>query len=208
MPEDPFRVLLRRDGPVEPTLTVRFAVTEGMGQLTLPSANGDGRGAIRPDALAVFGEEYGVDPEVLRGARFVYILNQERQSFSLSRVTADICAQLRPDAWLELRPLVDHGFRYLVAPDELTGFPATPAPAPARVALPPAPPVDPTPVAADTVDPLDELTREAAIRHLRHQLRLVESLQQRLEATEKRLLASRGRERDLLDMLAKWQDTD
>ena len=193
---------------------MRFTVVEGMGQLTLPtlsgaSGGGEGRGAIRPETLSVFGEEYGVDPEVLRGARFVHILNQERQSFSLSRVTAELCAKLQPDAWVELAPLVDHGFRYLVAPDEMTSFPATPAPAPARVSLPAVLPADPTAVVSGvaTVDPLDELTRETAIRHLRHQLRLVETLQQRLEATEKRLAASRGRERDLLDMLAKWQDT-
>lgn len=204
--EDPFRVLIRRDGPVEPTLTVRFTVKDGMGQLTLPSISGDGRGAIRPDTLAVFGEEYGVEPDVLRGARFVHILNQERQSFSLSRLTPLLCAQLQTDAWVKLEPLVDHGFRYLVAPDEMTGFPATPAPAPARVNLPIV--SEAPPVVGDPADPLEELTRDAAIRHLRHQLRLVESLQQRLEATEKRLAASRGRERDLLDMLAKWQDTD
>ncbi|MBA2319678.1 MAG: hypothetical protein H0V89_00875, partial [Deltaproteobacteria bacterium] len=125
--EEPFRVLLRRDNAYEPAVTLRFNVTDGMGQLAVKLG---GRGE---PAMAVHYEETGIDPDILRAARFVYNLNQQRQSFALSRVTSELCARLSSDQWTELKPVIEFGFRYLVIPEEAL----VAAPAPVQVQVPP-----------------------------------------------------------------------
>jgi hypothetical protein len=229
--EEPFRVLVRKDSTYEPTITLRFNVADGMGQLSLKQS-----GRADPP-LTVHYEEAGIDPELLRAARFVYNLNQQRQSFALSRLSPELCARLPVEQWTELKPVIEFGFRYLVIPEEALAAPApvqvqvaasappanvtVPRPAPVRTADTPQParpeaeaepkraadrpvPMEPSLAAAA----LEGLTREAAIGHLRAQLVAVEAMHQRIELLERKLASARSRERDLLAVLTRWQERE
>ncbi len=232
--EDPFRVLVRKGNPYEAGITLRFTVAEGMGQLSLKSS---GRAEV---GLAVHHEEVGIDPELFRAARFVYNLNNQRQSFALSRLTPELCLRLSTEQWTELKPVIEFGFRYLVIPDgalatapiqvqvaasvvPLAGPASLPPPgafiAPAAVRagepLPSRPPESdnrierPVPMQpALAAAALEGLSREAALGHLRLQLTAVDAMHHRLEALERKLSASRAREKDLLAVLTAWQDRD
>jgi hypothetical protein len=230
--EDPFRVLLRKDNAYDPSVTIRFTVSDGMGQLSLKQP-----GKPEP-GMSVHFEETGIEPELFRAARFVYNLNQQRQSFALSRITPELCARLPVEQWTELKPVIEFGFRYLVIPED--AFSATPPPVQVQVAASvvpasapaaeamrtPAPraPAPATARAGDPVEPrterpvpmeptlaaaaLDGLSREAAIAHLRTQLAAVDALHHRLEALERKLASARSREKDLLAVLTRWQERD
>src|SRR4051812_15864714 len=118
--EDPFRVLIRRDNAYDPTLTLRFNIADGMGSLAIRTP---GRGEPQ---LSVHFEESGLEGEALRAARFVHVVHQQRQSYALSRLTAEVVGRLVPDAWVELKPLLEYGFRYLVAPEDLAASATAP----------------------------------------------------------------------------------
>lgn len=229
--EDPFRVLIRKDNAYDSTITLRFNVTEGMAQFSLKAP-----GRAEPP-LTVHHEEVGIDPDLLRAARFVYTLNQQRQSFALSRITSELCGRVPSDQWTELKTIIEFGFRYLVIPDDvLSAAPApvqvqiaavqvTPSVAPAAVprsagaaaAVRVGEPARAESALADRPVPmepglaaaaLEGLSREAALQHLRVQLTAVEGLHQRLEMMERKLASSRSRERDLLAVLTRWQERD
>lgn len=241
--EEPFRVFLRRDGPLEQTVTLRFVMSEGMGMMGM-------RRPGRPEPTPVMHyEDDGIDAELLRASRFVQVFQSgQRQSFALSRLNPEIVARLPADAWVELKPLVEFGFRYLVPPDEFNSAASAPSPAaaaavavtppprssgpassvpqsvprsnpaipasptPARPVAPPPPaptgdrPVPVTPALADKA--LDVLTRDQAIEYLKAEMQSVEDLHRLVEDLERRLEASRARERDLLEVLGRWQQRE
>lgn len=114
------------------------------------------------------------------------------------------------------------------APSPPAPAPAAPAPAPAPAAAPPpsvvatpasAPGRSPAPPAASGPLPppqvpvapalaqaaLSGLSREAALDHLKGEMAKVSALQGRIAELEELLKRSRGREKDLLDLMARWQ---
>ena len=128
--EEPFSIFLRRDNAYENTLTVRFQTDEGLGVLGIRKV---GRSEAPPSA---YFEENDVELEALRSGRFVHVLHGgQRQSFALSRLSPEVCQRLPHDAWTELRPHVEFGFRYLVIPDD--ALPSGAATAAVQVAVPP-----------------------------------------------------------------------
>lgn len=225
---EPFRVFTRRETGGGPALVIRFECKEGMGVLGIRKT---GRTDPPP---AVAAEEEEIDPVSLRAGRFVHVLpSGQRQSYALSRLSADVAQRLPNDRWVELRPHTEYGFRYLVAPDaDLNGTTAA-----VQVAAPPPPPPaevpplmgsgpatanrgapreatmpireptiplrEPTAPIPDAV--LRAMTREQAIEQLKGELMKVQMLQQRILDLEEGLRRSRTRERDLIDLLAKWQ---
>lgn len=246
--QQPFRVYVRREGGYELSLTVRFEATDGHGILALQ------RRKNKETAPALVHEESEVGPTELRGGRFIHVLGSSgrRQSYALSRLAEDVLERLPDDHWIQLEPLTEYGFRYLVAPDaEL--LPAQGGKAAAQVAVPtagvavaaprstprPSAPRDPELTAARPSGAPSALQRAmAAIRSTRPPDRPQDtlsrrtprpaptasvsaglrsppgppptgdatSLQARIEDLERRLAESLKRERDLLDLLAKWQE--
>ena len=251
---DPFRVYTRRNN-AGGALIIRFECKEGMGVLGIRKS-----GRTDP-APSVAYEEEDIDPTSLRAGRFVHVLpSGQRQSYALSRISAEVAVRLPSDRWVELKPHTEYGFRYLVAPDnELDGttaaveLDARPAPspsapstpravpravphaaphaashaAPPKAAIPvasplqsppreptiPAPPAHPptipthdqnTPLPSIAEAALRGLSREQAIEHLKVEMHKVHTLQRRLTDLEDSLKRSRARERDLIELLAKW----
>ena len=223
---EPFKVFARRQSG-GPGLVIRFECKEGMGILGIRM---QGRSDPQP---SVAYEEEGIDPTSLRVGRFVHVLgNGQRQSYALSRITTSVAGQLPTDAWAELRPQTEYGFRYLVVPNEdpapsaaagvpTAAAPAAAAPAPAApsaegppplpaVALEMRPPrpanlqVPVTPPLAESM--LADLTREKALDYLKGEMARVHQLQQQVEELGLALARSKSRERDLLNVLSKWQD--
>lgn len=221
----PFQVFARREN-IGAALVIRFECREGTAFLGLRKS---GRTDPAPSAAH---EEEEVDPAALRAGRFVHVLpSGQRQSYALSRLTADVTGRMPTDRWVELRPHTEYGFRYLVAPEaDLDGRVASVAVSPARPADVDAPPVrDPSPQPVPQRDPpsrsleaptlpapqtpmapglaestLRGLTREQAVEHLRGEMSKVHLLQQRIGDLEDQLRRSRARERELLDLLARW----
>ena len=108
---EPFQVYLRRESNFETTVTVRFELTEGMGVLGLRVG---GRTDPPP---SVHSEESNIEADDLRAGRFVHVLSGgRRQSYALSRVTADVIEHLSEGSWIELEAVTEYGFRYLVPP--------------------------------------------------------------------------------------------
>lgn len=234
---EPFRVFTRRETGGGPGLVIRFECKEGMGVLGIRKS-----GRTDP-APAVAAEEEDIDPVSLRAGRFVHVLaSGQRQSYALSRVSAEVAQRLPTDRWVELKPHTEYGFRYLVAPDaDLDGTVATiqvqvPPPESPRPPPPPDPvlgsgggvggirPREPSmPIREPTVPvreasvpvreptaPISDalfrgMTREQAIEQLKGELMRGQVLQQRLMDLEEALKRSRTRERDLIELLAKWQ---
>lgn len=218
---EPFKVFARRQ-PGGPGLVIRFECKDGMGILGIRM---QGRSDPQP---SVAYEEEGIDPSSLRVGRFVHVLaNGQRQSYALSRITTSVAGQLPTDAWAELRPQTEYGFRYLVVPDEpLTEASADAAPADPVAAAPAAPPAaapeapstaapQPVPRAAGLQVPvtpplaesmLSSLGRDQAVDYLKGEMARVAQLQQQVEDLGLALAKSKSRERDLLNVLSKWQD--
>jgi hypothetical protein len=239
-PSDPFRVHIRRQNHADPVVVLRFEVKEGMGILGLRQL---GRDAPPP---SVHHEEQEIDPGALRAGRFVHVLpSGQRQSYALSRLTEDIAGRLPYDAWANLSPVSEFGFRYLVVDEEaLIQAPgratvsASQPPSSAQVNPSAAPSLRapgltatrPTSVArvggaseAKSVGraslpprqvPIAPALAEAALRGLdpgdaagllKDEMKKVEALHDRLAQVETQLGASQARERDLLEVLSKWQ---
>ena len=250
---EPFHVFARRENGQSNTLVLRFECKEGMGILGIRKS-----GRTDPAPSAAY-EEEEIDPAALRAGRFVHLLpSGQRQSYALSRLSAEVTNRMPVDRWLELRPLTEYGFRYLIAPDtDLDGTVAsvqvTPAPAPRgdsgpdsipQFELPPVAVKEPTgpipplreappaatpagarepvrnpvrtvptsmpppqtpmaPAIADTA--LRMIPKEAAIEQLKAEMLKVHVLQQRVAALEEDLRRSRSRERDLIELLSKWE---
>lgn len=272
---EPFVVFARRENAGTGGLVIRFECKEGMGILGIRKS-----GRTDPAPSAAY-EEEEIEPASLRAGRFVHVLpSGQRQSYALSRISAEVTNRMPYDRWIGLKPHTEYGFRYLVAPDtELDGTvasirvapepapaPSEPAPAPVRAADTPdpvprfeLPPVrEPTgPIPVLTLSPLAEtplpvatrpaapareirrappslppnlpaaipagmpalqtpmapsiaenalrmMPKEVAIDHLKAEMQKVHVLQQRIAELEDTLRRSRVRERDLLDLLAKW----
>lgn len=260
---EPFKVFARRES-VGSGLVIRFECKEGMGVLGIRKS-----GRSDPAPVAAY-EEEEIEPASLRAGRFVHVLpSGQRQSYALSRLSAEVAGRMPTDRWVELKPHTEYGFRYLVAPDseldstvaavavglpraERTGpipIPAAnpsaspaapddapviesrpepaprPAPAP-RVSTQPAPertnpttgPVPMPPREASTGLPppqsamspvlaeaaLKLLTKEQAVDQLRSEMTKVMVLQQRVAELEELVRRSKSRERDLLELLARW----
>lgn len=230
--EVPFRVYARRDNEIEANLVIRFEVNEGMGVLGMRIA-----GRSDPEPSPHY-EERDIAPDTLRAGRFVHVKHTgQRQSYALSRIAVEVAARLPTDQWVELTPVTEYGFRYLVVPDEFlqednsvvqvavaTPPPQASRPTPvARVdqaapstPIPPAQPIETTalPRAPTPMEPalaesaLAGLSRDKAIEHLRAQSRAVQSLHTAVADLQRRLGASERRERDLLDVLSRWQRLD
>lgn len=171
--DTPFRVHVRPDPSMQDALVVRFELNEGMGVLGLRKV---GREDPQP---TVHFEETEVDAEYLRAGRFVHVLaSGQRQSYALSRISADIIRRLPDDQWVELKPVTEYGFRYLVVPEELAlkartaaaiavGPAVQVASAPAGVtetgsASPVAPAPRPQPVTKISATPAPSADRQAA----------------------------------------------
>src|SRR6185503_6184676 len=129
---EPFRVFARRENVGTGGLVIRFECKEGMGILGIRKA-----GRTDPSPSAAY-EEEEIDPASLRAGRFVHVLpSGQRQSYALSRISAEVTNRMPYDRWIELKPHTEYGFRYLVAPDgDLDGTVAsvqiTPPGAPAK----------------------------------------------------------------------------
>jgi len=87
-------------------------------------------------------------------------------------------------------------------PEPASETPETPA-APQAAAADPAPQVPVSPSIADAA--LEGLDTDALRAHLREEMAKVDTLQTRVTALQKALDESQAREKDLLDVLAKWQ---
>ena len=124
----PFDVLVRQENTGEVRLVIKFECREGMGVLGIRKVD-----RVDPPPSAVY-QEADIEPGSLKAGRFVHVLGSgQRQSYALSRLSADIAARLPTDAWVELKPHSEYGFRYLVVPDEALQD-AAPAAAAAAVA--------------------------------------------------------------------------
>lgn len=221
----PFDVFVRQEASDDVRLVIKFECKEGMGVLGIRKVD-----RVDPAPSAVY-QEADVDPESLRAGRFVHVLGSgQRQSYALSRLTPEIAGRLPTDAWVELQPHTEYGFRYLVVPEEAlkpaTGAAAAvaavaaPAARPAPVSLPDArapqaAPSEgtsvPSPVAmapALAEGALKGLSREDAVRHLREEMSKVATLQAEVSRLKNEVRKSHGREQDLVAMLGKWRDAE
>lgn len=214
----PFKVLVRPDLGSPDALVLQFEVDEGLGVLGLRKP-----GRVEPQPTVHY-EETDISVDLMRAGRFVHVLGGgQRQSYALSRITQELVRRLPTDRWTELRPMTEYGFRYLVIPEEVANRrpPAaavtvsaplasavsmsstpSPAPAPARDTLPPRRvPVDPELARAA----LERLTADEALDMLRRQMAEVEQLHLHVIELENQLEQSRARERDLIELLSRWQ---
>lgn len=216
MDGEPFQVFARRDSN-GPGLVIRFECKEGMGILGIRKM-----GRKDPTPSAVY-EEEDIEVSALRAGRFVHVLGTgQRQSYALSRISADVAANLPADAWTELKPQTEYGFRYLVVPGlaEATSTPPAPEPAPPAPSLedertaPTSSGPSASRVAGATQVPmnpqlaqvaLDGLSKEQALEYLRTEMAKVEDLSRRVVELEAALRRSAGREQDLLEVLARWR---
>ncbi len=217
---EPFQVFARRDSN-GPGLVIRFECKEGMGILGIRKL-----GRKDPTPSAVY-EEEDIEPSALRAGRFVHVLGTgQRQSYALSRISPDVAMRLPADAWTELRPQTEYGFRYLVVPEASSSEALVPddEPEPARdedrtaptsSAAPksagPRPASSPPSAGQVPMNPqlarsaLDGLSRDQAIEYLRIEMAKVEDLGRRVAELEAALRRSEGREQDLLEVLARWR---
>jgi len=64
-------------------------------------------------------EELDIAPDTLRGGRFIHLLadTAKRQSYALSRLTADKLAYLPEGEWVALEATTEFGFRYAILPE-------------------------------------------------------------------------------------------
>ena len=195
----PFSVYVRKNHAT-PGVEVRFLVNDGTAILRL-------RGG-RTEESVVRNEVKGVQIDALRAGRFVHVLpNGARQTYALSRVSADLERRLDPGGWHPLLPKVDAGFRYLVPGDFGPGTQAGTKERKERtVAVKPLPPdnvpVDPALAQAA----LARLDREGALRMLTMEMKKTSALHSRVSRLEEELAASRSREADLLEVLGRWQE--
>ncbi|MEQ1565972.1 MAG: hypothetical protein ABMA64_10075 [Myxococcota bacterium] len=253
---EPFAVSVRRES-VGGGLMIRFECKEGMGVLGIRKS-----GRSDPAPVAAY-EEEEIDPASLRAGRFVHVLpSGQRQSYALSRVSAELAARVPIDRWLTLKPQTEYGFRYLVvAESDLDGTTASvavgsPTPEPrSRATDPRTGPVDeprsptPGPVTGPvphppslhrTVEPSAErtgrggeritplptpdalpppqtpmapaiaeaalklLSKEQSIELLKTEMHKVHRLQQRVSDLEDALQRSKQHERDLIELLSRW----
>ena len=266
--EGPFRVFVKREPGYELTLTCRFEVLDGMGVLGIRRP-----GRADPEASTQY-EETELEADALRAGRFIHVLQDgRRQSYALSRLTAELLNRISTERWCPLEPVTEFGFRYLVLPEEalddaagaaaVAAAPAAAVSAPsgpaARAARGPAargmstsggrpapkqaprrgPPrgtARPAPVAStrsggpgasrvsgsrpgmpprgtslapDLADAaLSKLSPAEALDRLRKEMAKVEQLHRRVEELQDRLRASGQREKDLLELLGKWQERE
>ena len=159
-----FEVHARRESASDNRLVIRFECKEGMGILGIRKID-----RTDPGPSTVY-QEGEIDPESLRAGRFVHVLsNGQRQSYALSRLTPDTAARLPADAWVELQPHSEYGFRYLVAPEDKLLAPREPSAPAANVAAVAAAvvaaPVTPSapPASAPAAAPLGALRPPAAV---------------------------------------------
>jgi hypothetical protein len=112
MGDDPFRMWIRREEGYESTCTVRFETEHGRAVLGI-------QGLGEADATSHF-EGTGIKLDALRGGRLVHVLpGGQRRSYALSRLTPEVVDKLPSTQWVELEPVTEYGFRYLVFPKEL-----------------------------------------------------------------------------------------
>ncbi|MBX2800905.1 MAG: hypothetical protein KTR31_24705 [Myxococcales bacterium] len=223
---EPFQVFARRNVN-GPNLVIRFECKEGMGILGIRKS-----GREEPPPSSAY-EEENIEPSSLRAGRFVHVLQSgQRQSYALSRISSEVAGRLPTDSWVELKPQTEFGFRYLIvdegalgaaprttsAADEPTrppdaGAPRPPRPtaAPSTASAPSAPPpasaaAQPVPAQPQLTEAaIARLTKEQAVDHLRTELARVRTLEQRLKDLQSVVQRSKQRERDLLELLGKWQ---
>ena len=109
---EPFSVFARRENAGTGGLVIRFECKEGMGILGIRKS-----GRTDPAPSAAY-EEEEIEPASLRAGRFVHVLpSGQRQSYALSRISAEVTNRMPYDRWIALKPHTEYGFRYLVAPD-------------------------------------------------------------------------------------------
>jgi hypothetical protein len=224
---EPFQVSARREGSGSDSLVIRFECNEGMGILGIRKV-----GRTDPPPSSSY-EEDDIEPDSLRAGRFVHVLGSgQRQSYALSRISPEIAARLPTERWVELKPQTEYGFRYLVAPEEELGAgnaavatatadaapaaaaavavaapAASDAPAPRAAASPADVPLPPrqTPMSPPLAHAaLGALTKDQAIEHLKGEMAKVELLHGRVSELEEAMRKSRARERDLMELLARW----
>lgn len=218
---EPFQVFARRETAGE-SLVFRFECNDGMGILGVRKV-----GRQDPAPATVY-EEADIDPASLRAGRFVHVLpSGQRQSYALSRIAPEIAARLPTDKWVELKPHSEYGFRYLVAPEDqlvdpskpavvavaataapasaAAGAPSAPAPAAAPRNPPSLPPTQ-TPMSPALAEAaLKAMGKDQAIEALKGEMAKVDQLHRRVTELQAELEKSRARERDLLDLLGRWQ---
>lgn len=106
-----FEVFVRRDSSPD-RLVFRFECKEGMGVLGIRKAD-----RTDPQPSSVY-QESDIDPDHLKVGRFVHVLTSgQRQSYALSRIDREVGKRLPDSAWVELEPLTEYGFRYLIVPE-------------------------------------------------------------------------------------------
>ncbi|MEZ4319634.1 MAG: hypothetical protein R3F61_19115 [Myxococcota bacterium] len=112
--DDPFRMWIRREDGYEVLCSVRFEAEHGRAQLSLRI-----QGREDPDPVSHY-EEDNIPAEAVRQGRFVHVLpGGNRRSYALSRLTQEMIEQLPGGRWVELEPLTEFGFRYIIFPKDL-----------------------------------------------------------------------------------------
>lgn len=205
--EDPFKFWVRMDQGHQ-TCGIRYEMQVGRAVLSLPLQS-------REDPAPVSHyEELDIPAEVMRAGRFLQVLpSGNRRSYGLSSLTAEAVGRLEANRWVELEPISEQGFRYLILPRNAgsdrpaaVSVPAgTPVPA-ARAAAGGDRPPRQVPVApALAREALSRLSHQDAIGYLQAEMAKVEALHQHLSELERRLAASEAREKDLMTVLQRWQ---
>jgi len=228
-----FQIYVRRLPGYELSLSLKFKVANEMGVIAV-------RQPGRPEpAASTAAEATELDVGVLQASRFIHIPrgSTRRNSFAFSRLSAEALERLPEGDWVELQPVTEYGFRYLViaegagTPDPArVQIPGTPGMVAANLGAKGAtgPQVAPGQPAAKTLVPAGEalpeppmpvertlgeaalagLTREQAINALREELVKCSALFRIVEDLRDRLEASAARERDLLEVLGRWQSRE
>jgi len=231
---DPFRVHIRRQNHADSVVVLRFEVSEGMGILGLRQLGRDApppsihheEQEIEPSALRA-GRFVHVLPS---GQRQSYALSRLTEEVA-GRLPYDAWATLSPVSEFGFRYLVVDESTLLQAAGKATVVASNPpkaqAPAAPSLRAPPVAARRPTAVArageSESASggalpprqmPVAPALAESALRNLdltralgllREEMQKVEALHNRLAEVEAKLGASQARERDLLEVLQKWQ---
>jgi hypothetical protein len=224
-----FRVLIKRLPVNIPLVSLRFEMSDGYGELFV----GDGRPAP-PSPSGEIAEATGEQLRAGRFVH-VFPSGRKRQSYSFSHIDDDRIQQLEADRWIELTAATEFGLRYLdltatsaapaqataavrvtaspVPPREATSSGVTssppghtPSPTPRRQGPTTLPPPEMRSVQPSlTEDAVRRLPIEAVRAHLLQEMATTVTLGRRVADLERDLRLSQQRERDLLEILTRWQ---
>jgi hypothetical protein len=121
--EKDFQVFLSRRSDGQ--LSLRCQVRVGHGIFVLP-------GLPEPKPASVT-ETHDIPSDALHSGRFIHVMGGgKRQSYAMSRVTADTVGTMPDNQYVELVPITEFGFRYLTVPAQPVPSRDTPQPVASR----------------------------------------------------------------------------